>query len=108
MCKAGRKNQTHVDLGTHSVGKEACCVHLPGSSKIECFSSKGSVYRRGYLPRKQLGGWLSFMQAGGLWASGQARTREEATDGDKEAGTSLSSAEGLSVFTGCRKAQRED
>lgn len=48
-AKLGEKNQTHVDLGTHSVGKEACCVHLPGSSKIECFSSKGSVYRRGYL-----------------------------------------------------------
>lgn len=37
-----------------------------------------------------------------------SRTREEATNGDKEAGVNLCSAEGLGVFTDCRKTQRED
>lgn len=51
---------------------------------------------------------MSPVQARGLRASGLARAMEKATDGEKEGGTSLSSAEGLGVFIGCRKAQRED
>lgn len=41
--------------------------------------------------------------------SGQEGTREEATNGDKEAGKlHCSLTRGLGVFTGCQKAQRED
>lgn len=37
----------------------------------------------------------------------QAKTREEATDRDKEAGRSLSLVERLDVFTACRKHKRK-
>ena len=51
-----RKNQAHVDLDAHSVGKEAFCVHVPGNFKMECFLQR-EVCIEGDIPlHKQLGG----------------------------------------------------
>lgn len=52
-----RTNQAHVDLGAPSVGKKACCVHVSGNFKTECFLPS-EVCIGGDIPlHKQMGGW---------------------------------------------------
>lgn len=80
LAKLGNKEQAHIDLGVHSVGKEDVCVSSDFTTVL--FLQK-EVCIEGIIPLCKWG--LFWAQAVDLSMSGQEGTREEATNRDKEA-----------------------